>query len=188
MPTLETAAGGISIAEHLLAQTIANCTQFQVDCGATGDATTTLTHIYFDSLPLSDDGDSFTREELIEKRPYCIVATNPENGYSWGRIAAESWDDSGSLLLIFEYNTPDYLSGDNQALFRWFKNRLGNIMRPDPDVFSGYVGLSDLAHQGAYHASTRARMGLMGRADQLVFETEGDYMLGTMIVDWGVQE
>jgi hypothetical protein len=184
---LETAAGGISIAEHLLAQTVAACTQWINDTDS-ADATEALTHIYFDALPPSQDGNAFTREELIELRPYCIVATNPENGYSWGRIAAEGWDDSGSLVLIFEYNTPEALARDNQALMRWFKNKLGNIMRPDDTVFTDYVGISQLAHRGDYHASTKIRVGVLGRADELLDETEGDYLLATLIVDWGVQE
>lgn len=183
---LEDAAGGISIAEQLLAQTVAACTQWIADTGS-ADATEALSHIYFDALPPSDDGDSFTREELIALRPYCIVATNPENGYSWGRIAAEGWDDSGSLILIFEYNTPEELAQDNQALMRWFKNKLGNIMRPDDSVLTDYVGISQLAHQGAYHASTKIRVGVIGRADQLQYETEGDYVLAMLYVDWGAQ-
>ena len=183
--SLETAAGGISMAEHLLAQAIANCTQFQVDTGVV-DATEALTHVYFDAVTPPENRGSYSADELTDLRPLCIVATHPtENGYSWGRIGAEAWDDSGNLLLIFQYPVPAGMEDDNQALFRWFKNRLGNIIRPDPDVFSNYVGLSDLAHSGGYHASTKVSLGILGRADQKVVQSEGDFVMATLNVSWG---
>lgn len=185
---LETAAGGLTISEQLLANTLAGATQFQVDTGSENSAEA-LTHIYFDSLPPSEDGDAFKPEELIEIRPFAIVAIDPYgDGYSWGKIGSNAWDDAGRLLLIFNYNVPDELSNDNEALMRWFKNRIGNIMRPDPDVFGGYVGLTDLAHTAGFHASTRMRFGQYGRGDQELLQTQGDFVLGTVIVEWSTGE
>lgn len=184
---LDTAAGGLSIAEHLLAQSIAACTQFQVDTDS-ADAAAALTHVYFDAVTPPQDRNVYSAAELSELRPFCIVATHPtENGYSWGRIGAEAWDDSGTLILIFQYPVPAGMEDDNQALFRWFKNRLGNILRPDPTVFANYVGLSDLAHTGGYLAATSAKLGILGRADQKVLKTEGDFVMATILVNWGSQ-
>lgn len=183
---MEDPAGGISFAKYNAAQTLAACSQWIVDTDS-ADATEALTHIYYDALPPSDDGDTFKKEELIELRPFCIVATNAEQGYSWGRIGAEAWDDHGSIVLIFQYNVPDSMVNDEQQLFRWFENRLGNIMRPDPSVFTNYVGFTTLAHSAGYFAGVKVDLGIIGRIDQKAAETKGDYVLATIQVDWGVK-
>lgn len=182
---LETAAGGMSIAEQLLALSLAACTQVQADTNS-ADADEALTHVYFDAVTPPQDRNSYSAEELTDLRPFYIVATHPaESGYSWNRIGAESWDDSGNLILIIQYPVPGEMADDNQALMRWFKNRLGNILRPDPDVFTNYVGLSDLAHQPGYLAATGFKLGILGRADQKVLATEGDFVMATLNVSWG---
>jgi hypothetical protein len=186
---IEDPLGGMSWAEDNAARSLAACTQFQLDTNS-ADAAEALTHIYFDALTPPADRSTYSAEELTDLRPFCIVATHPtENGFSWGRIGAEAWDDSGTLILIFQYPVPAGMEEDNQALMRWFKNRLGNIIRPDTTVSgqSSYVGMSDLAHSGGYLAGSKVSLGILGRADQKVIKTEGDFVMATLLVQWGVQ-
>lgn len=181
MPTLETAVAGPAIAEHLLAQTLANCTQWQTDTDS-DDATEALEHIYFHSLPPSDDGDTFSADELSELRPYAIISTLPlKGGYAWRRIAAEGWDDSGMLLLTLEYNIPDELIFDNQAISRWFENRWGAILRG-----ASGTSLTDLAHTPGYLAANSVELEIQLRGNEKLDETQGDFMLATFMVGWGV--
>jgi hypothetical protein len=181
VPTLETADTGPSLAEDYLAQSLANSAQWQTDTDS-ADAAEALTHIYFTSLPPSDDGDTFSREELDELRPFAIISTVPmRGGYSWRRIGAEAWDDSGQLMLTFEYNVPDSMADDNQAIVRWFENRWGKVLRG-----SSGASLTELAHQGGYLAINQIDLDLQGRANEKFYETQGDFMLASFTVSWGV--
>ena len=187
---LETAVGGVSLAEHTLAATLAACTQW-IDDTDSANATEALESIFFDALPPPDDKDHYTAEELIEMRPYAIISTDPySEGWGVSRIAAECWDDFGVLFLTFEYNTPEELQADNQGLMRWFKNKLGRIIHPQE---AGVTGLTDLAFTAGYLASTSIRFlrdrdtPSIGRCNEKAIATHGDFVGATFSVQWGVR-
>ncbi len=188
--SLETAVGGISLAEHTLAATLAACTQWQDDTDS-ASASEALESIYFDALPPSDDRNAFTAEELTELRPYAIISTDPySEGWGASRIAAECWDDFGVLFLTFEYNTPEEYLADNQGLMRWFKNKLGRIIHPQ---HASFTGLTDLAFTAGYLAANSIRFlrdrdtPAIGRSSEEIIETHGDFVIATFSVQWGVR-
>lgn len=193
---LETALGGIAIAEHLFAATLAGSTQWIADTDS-ADATEALTHIYYDTLPPPEDRDTYSPEEWIDLRPFAIISTRPfSGGYIWKRDAAEGWSDSGQLEVQFEYNTPDEMVADDQSLMRWFKNKLGNMLRPDTTVSGqgSYVGMTDLAHDPGYLAMNE--IGFFGtpadpavcRINQKLIQTYGDCVAARFLVSWGVAQ
>jgi hypothetical protein len=125
---LDDAEGGITLAEENLRLTLADCARFRTWTTAS-DQAKALARIYIDSLPNPpNDADSYSADELVALRPFAIVMTARQSGYSRGRVATETYPEAGKMAIAFEENVPASLADDVPALERQFKNTLGVII------------------------------------------------------------
>jgi hypothetical protein len=139
---LEAAEGGITLAEENLRLTLADCARFRTWCGATNQAAA-LAKIFIDDLPVPpNDQDAYTADDIIGLRPFAILMTANQAGYSKARVATETYPEAGKLAIALEENVPAHLAGDVAALERQFKNTIGVIIDE----------LLELAYQAGYLA------------------------------------
>jgi hypothetical protein len=76
---MTTPAGCLSLAQENLRVTLADAAAFRTWCGA-ADRAAALLRIYHEGLPAPQTGDTFTREELQQYRPYAVVFTQEQAG------------------------------------------------------------------------------------------------------------
>lgn len=173
---VEAAEGGISLAEENLARTLSDCARFRAWAGANNQAQA-LKRIYFDALPPPEgDRAAHTRDSIEKLRPFAMISTIPQNGYSRGRVGTETYAEAGNLIIVLEENVPDNLAADDAAASRRFKNTLGVIIDE----------LLALAYQPTYLAIDQ--VGLQGpmRCHPDDVEAQGDHQLAFLAVAFGV--
>lgn len=173
---LDAAEGGISLAEENLARTLADCARFQSWAGATNRAQA-LKRIYFDSLPPPEaDKAAHSRDSIEKLRPFALISTNLQNGYSRGRVGTQTYAEAGNLMIVFEEGVPDSLAADDAAAARKFKNTLGVIMDE----------LLVLAYQATYLAIDQLTLQGPVRCHPDDVEGQGDHQFAGLAVSFGV--
>lgn len=173
---LDAAEGGITLAEENLARTLAACARFQTWCGVANE-TAALARIHFDALPVPENQRSvLSRDQIEGLRPFALIGTNPQGGYSRGRVATETYAEAGSLTIVLEENVPERLAHDDAAAARAFKNMLGVILGE----------LLALAYEPTYLAIDQVTLQgpLRCHPDDVV--GQGDHQFAGLAVSYGV--
>ena len=99
---LEPATGGITLCEEHLRRTLADCPRFRAWCGADNQAQA-LARIHFDDLPAPEDGAAaLSEDQIIALRPFALIETGKQGGYSRGRVATETYVEAGLLWIVLE--------------------------------------------------------------------------------------
>jgi hypothetical protein len=179
---LAAAEGGITLAEEHLRLTVADCARFRTWALNAPDQAAALARIYIDGLPLPPEGqDAYTLEQMQALRPFAIVTTANQAGYSKGRIATATYAEVGKLAVAFEENVPANLARDIAAVERSFKNTLGTILDQmlglaytAPDADRQYLAIDLITFHGPL------------RCTQDVAVAEGDHHFAYFEVQYGV--
>lgn len=119
--TLAEPVGVVAHTKERLRATLASC-QSVKDWSRNGTPS-----IYIDIMPYPPSGrDEFTREELIELRPFILIYTLPITYHLDASPGA--YHPNGSMVAVFEQNTPE---GDysGEELDRLFDNFIGLVIR-----------------------------------------------------------
>lgn len=171
------AEGPITEAEDLLRIMLCDSAEVQRFLGVTS-STDALTRIHIDALPISDNGEQYTKEEAEELRPYILVSTRPDNGYLFTLDAADRsfvFRDSGSLMAQFVRSIhEDDLTNPRNA-DRRFKNQLGLILNE----------LKSMAGRDSYFAATGGRFSGPDQRHPDRDHDEGAYQFANIEFTWG---
>jgi hypothetical protein len=125
---MTTPAGSLSLAQDHLRTMLADAAAFRTWCSA-ADQAAALAKIFHEGLPKPANGETHTRAELENYRPYAVIFTDDQNGFSRNLDAEGSFEASGRLKLRL-YQTADDDAGDeptSDANLR-FKNAVGAIL------------------------------------------------------------
>ena len=170
--------GPISLALEHFKNLLASSATFQAMALA-ADASQAARSVHLVSLPIPDDREGYTRQELEGHRPFHLIDF-PESGEAFGaqRIAETCFEASGQLLWVFESNVPDALRTDPAGAKMGFLNQLGQIMA---EMFESLA-----AGGGAFLSVTEFKI-VDGpkRSSEDVLATEGDFMSAMMLVSFG---
>jgi len=137
-------AGRLMLAQNYLKATLAASATFQTWVEAE-DATEALGSIHHDGLPDPTDPDKgYTAAELTALRPYALIWTQEQAGFSLARTAYETWQESGRLKLLLIQDVPAAIATDiAEADLRW-KNTIGQII-DDLAALAGGAGYLAIA-------------------------------------------
>lgn len=175
---LTAAEGSITLAETLLAATLAACARWQAMCGAS-DAAAALAHIYFDALPPPPDRrDAYSLLELEQLRPYILVYTDEETGLAATHIASgrrRQFAASGQLKFCLETSVPAVIAHDPAEVDRRIKNDAGVLIDELLALAgeAGYLAIDSLTVTGPLRAAEDEATG------------KGDYQQMQFAVEWG---
>lgn len=173
------AAGSITLAEEDLRNTLAAAVAFR-EFVAVEDEEAALARIYVDALPPpTNNRDVYSADELAALRPYALVWTDPDDGFTRQQSAggyAFHFRDTGRLHVEFVADVAEADLEDAATAQRKFKNALGEILD----------NLAELAGQPGYLTATGFK--LMGPVEiHPDTETgEGPGHWGKLIIDWGL--
>ncbi len=125
-------AGSISLAQEHLRTMLADCDAFRTWAGA-ADQAEALERIHHEGLPApANHADVFTLAELQAYRPYAVVYTGEENGFSRTLDAAGgdfSFASSGQLKLRLYQDAPESCGDEPSSDANLqFKNAIGQIL------------------------------------------------------------
>lgn len=176
MPQLLEAEGGITLAEENLRRTLAACAAFRTWCGV-DTAEEALARVYVDDLPADERGlAARSREQLTALRPFALIDTGKQSGYTRGRVGTGTYVEAGTLAIVLEENVPEELAGDTANLARRFKNVLGNVIDELLALAygAGYLAIDMLTLHGPVRCTTDDVAG------------EGDHQFAALEVRHGV--
>lgn len=177
------ASSCITLAEERIRDMLANCSTFQTWVGA-ANATAAKSSIYYDAVPRSDymaDTDPLSWNVSI--RPFAIVWTENENGFSMTESSSDYYTPSGTIKVRLEQNTPSSSATDWEEADRLFKNTLGDIIRSGD---SDNPGLLELSIARTYAQISRVTLDALYRTDDDEYDTFGDAQAAEFSISWGV--
>lgn len=176
--TLPTAEGEISVAEDLLASTIAASARFQTLVGA-ASAAAAKERIHFDTFPQPAKDNTHSLAELQLLRPCAIVYMDEESGLAFVHDASGVNHNfnftSGLLKFSIEDNVPSRYADNPSEAMRYFKNYIGVIVQ-EMGTYAGVAG---------YLAIERLTVRAIGRSHEDLIPTYGDYLCARFEVAWG---
>jgi len=120
-------AGGMSLAQEYLRTALADCSTFQAWVGA-ADQAEALARIYHEALPAPANGNEYTLAELQAYRPFALIWTSEQNGYSKRRLAVGTWAESGRIMIRLEEDVDPQIANDPAEVARRFRNTIGQII------------------------------------------------------------
>ncbi len=172
------AVGNLARARENAGLTLADTAAFRALVGATSQGQA-LKRIHHCGLPRPADRQSYTVEELEALRPFAILFTNPEAGYTKSADAiTESFDyaDSGRILIDLEVDVPAEIAPDDGEVMSRAENVIGQIL----DDLAGLCG-----KDGYLAAVTLALVEGPYRSPLEEGEAQGDYWSALLSLDWG---
>ncbi len=167
-------AGCLSLAQEYLRATLAASSNWQAAVGAQ-DADGALGRIYHEGLPAPSDRKAYTLQELMGLRPYAVVWTAEESGFTRSYESSDSFDDSGQLRIRIERNSPDNLNDEPTSDANvQFRNLIGQIIDD----------LCDLRGGAGYLAFLTITLQEWHRSDPVDAETWGVTQGALILVEW----
>lgn len=172
------ASGGITKAEERIRDMLADCTQFQTWTGA-ANATAAKLSIYYDAVPLDNvHDDNATLADIVSKRPFAMVYTDPTDGYSFSEING----GGGVVMVELEQNTTPLT--DWEEAERLFKITVGKIIQTGD---SANPGLVEISRARTYAQITKYDLVELYRYDQDAATGMGDAQGARLRLEWGVR-
>lgn len=167
--------GSMAKAQDLLRKTLADCPTFQTWCGA-ADAATAEARIFDEGIPHPHFGDSHSPDDLVARRPFAILYTEPEEGFVATALAADNGNyfaGSGRLRAELEQDVPTEIAHDKGEADRRFKNIVGQIIDElcERSGWSGFLAFHRVSFSGPGRVEPDERPGLGdGIGCELAFE------------------
>lgn len=140
-----TPEGYVSTSQEQLRVVLSECANVRTFLGA-ADATEALTRIYHDALPPPDHAGEHTLEELQRLRPYVLIWTDEQDGFSATRESEGSigyLTFRGCFMVCLERDVPSDVQDDPAAVDMQFRNYVGKILQ-DLAARSGVNGGVDI--------------------------------------------
>lgn len=169
-------AGSISLAVDNLRTTLADSAMFRT-WTATANQAAALARIYYESLPPPGDKNEHTLAELTAYRPYALVWTEPESGFTKRTDGFVAADESGVMLMRFIQTVDPSIANDPAEISRRFINTLGTILDEMIALSwgGGYLAISEMKLEfGPY------------RGDPDEKSSQGDYVGADVQVTWAI--
>jgi hypothetical protein len=170
---LDAAEGGISIAEHNLAVTLATTARFQSFVGV-ATLEEAWARVHFTAWPAPADGDVYNPVELNTLLPSALIYTDEASGWSLRKVGQGATQEAGMVMFCLEELLTEELSKDVPGSERRFKNTVGVICKQ----------MMDLSEQGPYIALTeliQVEICRLSKGQQVNAETQR----ATIIATWG---
>ena len=148
MPTSPT--GILSLAQDYLRTMLADCEQVQRFLNS-GSAANALLRIHQDVLTAPADGNAYGLAEIQALRPFIIVSTAAESGFTREMLArgagSSHYSDSGNLELHMEQGVPDDLAGQADEAESYFYNQIGLIVEDlrERALQGGFLAIKEIA-------------------------------------------
>jgi hypothetical protein len=124
------ATGALSIPMGALEALLSNSGNWQTWTSA-ANAAAALAFIHQEGVTYPASNDEYTAAELSGLRPFALIDTDPEDGFTGVRIGSgprHAWQNAGSLILVLE----DDIASSDKDLFedagRKFKNNVGGVI------------------------------------------------------------
>lgn len=170
--------GPITLAESLLAASLAACPRWQMLCGV-DNAADAAKRIYTDALPPPPDRrDAYSLLELEQLRPFILIYTDEDTGLAIEHIASgrrRQFAESGQLKFHLEKSVPAVIAHDPAEVDRRIKNDAGvlieELLKLAGDAH--YLAIDSLAVTGPL------------RSDDDEATAKGDYQQMHFVVRWG---
>jgi hypothetical protein len=173
---LETAVGGLALAEEYLRDMLAACARWQTMCKAPGNSAIARAHTFCDWHPKPDNGRAtYSKDELVGLRPLAIVWTDENAGYTRTRVGTGCYAESGILNVQIEANVEPADADDPQQLMRKIKNDIGVLVSE----------LDALAYEPGYIAANVIQARGPWRCERKAATQEGDHVLAFLSLAWG---
>jgi len=167
--------GSLMKAQDHLRTMLANCSAFQTWLGV-ANATAALAKIHHEALPPpASSAEQYTPAALATHRPFAIVWTDEENGYTRSSLAAGAFDASGRLAVKLEQAVPSAVAGDPGEADLRFKNSIGQII-------DGLCGMVDTAGYLSFKRLTVDVGPYRSHPDEV--PTQGDWQAVELGIDW----
>lgn len=121
-------AGSMNLAVKYCRDMLSACSEFQTWTDSV-DATAALERIYYEGLPMPANLRRHTKAELEHLRPFAIVYTADEDGFTRELLATDAFSEHGTIILHLEQNAPSDLGDDpsSDANIQW-SNTIGNVV------------------------------------------------------------
>lgn len=172
--------GSIMLAQEAARRTLAACASWQAAVG-TDNAETAINRIYHDALPPAASGEEYTREELEGLRPFALVWTDSEGGFTKPAIGAgtgRAFGERGRIVIRIEAGIPEEIAHNPAKIEIRFKNLIGCILDE----------LGDLARRENFLDIESMTLTGPMRSDADAVETQGDFQLADISIDWGAAQ
>lgn len=169
-------SGTLSQAEQALRVLLADTTAFRTWTDSDNQAEA-LARIHCHALPPPASGRQHTMAELDAYRPFALIWTEPEGGFSAQRDTASGFSCTGRLRIRFEDGIDPDDSDDPAEAFRVFCNALGGVL--DEMLADGGTGSSTVLALDAL----RLEVGPY-RTHEDELATIGDAIVAEVVVEW----
>lgn len=169
-------SGPISLAMENLRSLVAGSATFQAWVNA-ADATQAKDNVHLVALPLPEDKESYTLEEIQAERPFVIIGLpEDKNAFNSSRVGELAYQHSGRLVIYLEANVPEEIARDPGTVEVWFLNQIGAVISEMQDLSggAGYLTVHD------FNCSAPQRSG------EEELSTGGDFMAILVEIEWGV--
>jgi hypothetical protein len=149
------AEGPITLCEEHLRAHLAACPGFRkwLDVQTVNQA---LDKIYIDAIPApQNDSGKYEREDIIALRPYALIETRTEQGFTQARVGTEAFIEMGRLMIAFEQNYLEEMHNQPAQIEREFKNALGVIWREmlERAYMPGFMAIDTITLDGPYRTT-----------------------------------
>lgn len=179
---LDTAEGGIALAEEHARITLADCARFRSWALQAPDREAALARIYPKGLPKPpNDQQDYSADQYQALRPFAIILTARQGGFSKGRVATGTYPEAGKLAIVLEENIPADLADDPARVERRFENTVGVIIDEllalaytAPDTDRQYLAIDIVTFSGPTRCSETERV------------AQGDHHFAMLELQYGV--
>ena len=96
---------------------------------SSNDQASALDRLYRWDLPSRRMGAKYTRDELVGLRPCGVVTLDPDLSHKAAEQAEGIWQETISVMVLIEANTPMELADDFSGLMDWFFDRIDGMFR-----------------------------------------------------------
>jgi len=165
--------------QELLAKTLAETKAFQTFLGV-NTASEAAAKIHFNGLPPRGKGaDVYSDKSLEEDRPYVVIYTEVEIGFSMSQVArggtGNEFAAGGILHADFVRSLPRDPSDNIESIDTPFMRDMGNVIAGLAE-FAGqpnYLNFTELEFSGPVHSAAK------------IEPTQGKYQAATLTFTWG---
>ena len=170
----------LSLAQEALRNSLADADAFRDWAGVTSRAAA-LARIHHEALPDPSDGEAYTLAELRNHRPYAVIATAEQQGFTRRAISTSGQNHDfgeGGVLRVILAQTVDSTLSYSQAELS-FRNAVGGII-------DDLCGLSGTTGADVHLAIREVRLALgIGRSHPKHAPKQDDEHNAMLEVTWG---
>lgn len=136
-------AGVLSLAQKVLRDTLADCTNYRGLTTPAMDQAAALASIHYEGLPPPANGHSYTRAEIEGYRPFAVICEDEDNsllGVADSISSHTHFKHTGNLLVTIERNCPAGQADtpSSEATLQW--RNIAGLIFEDLEQKAGVAG------------------------------------------------